>query len=147
CGFVDERVSEGILERAERTVGHRNSYNVLGLSRHTDWNVEVELATPLDRLWRPCIVALNCPRESLQRSDRSVIRPVDHVCGRVELPVEHVESGGVVFIVAGIEITGPVVNERGGIRGEVCLYDRILCAATHALGKSHGNAEGQCADF
>jgi len=39
------------------------------------------------------------------------------------------KSGGVVFIVAGVEIDRAVVDHRRGVGGEIGLYDRILCTA------------------
>src|ERR1035438_9051680 len=90
--FIDQWMPENILEGSERTVGHCHGYHVLRRSRNTDRNIEVELALPLDRLWCPCVVALNCPRESRQRSNSSVICPVHHVSGRGEATVEYPQA-------------------------------------------------------
>ncbi len=56
------------------------------------------------------------------------------------------KSGGIIFIVAGVKIDRPVVNQRGRIRGEFGLDDRVLRVATHAHGKCHRNAKSQCTE-
>ena len=53
-----------------------------------------------------------------------MILPVDHVCGRVEQPVAHLEALGVVLVVSGIEIDGVAVDIRRRVGGILGLDDR-----------------------
>ena len=58
-----------------------------------------------------------------------MIGPVDHIGGGVEPPVHHLKAGGVILIMARVEVDRTVVDEWSRIGGEVGLDNRISRSA------------------
>ena len=100
-----------VLEGAVRAVRyeHRDAVTV-------DGAVHVPFAVALDDLFRPCAVVGIVPLEIAEGCDRAVIRPVDHVGRRVQEPVVHHETVGVVVIVGRVEVHRVAVHVWGRVR-------------------------------
>jgi hypothetical protein len=106
--------------------------------------INIKLAVSLDALGRPGVVV--CPTECLQGRDRSVVRPIHHVrCGKT-LPIEHLETEGIVFVMAGVKIDRVAIDHRRGIGGEAGLHHRVV-RKTHCPKKGCGSHRGTNGEF
>ncbi len=120
----DEGVAEGVGEGAGGAGGDGDAdgHAAGGAVGHGD--VPVELAVAVDGLSGPGVGA--GPGEAGEVEGGAVVGPVDHVGGGPDSPFLHGEVGGVVLVVAGVEVDPAVVDQWCRVSGVDRLHDRVV---------------------
>ena len=132
----DERFAQRIDKGTVGRVGHQHADTVA-----VDGTIHIPLSVAFHHAFGPGTIVALVPLEVTQRGHRAVILPVDHVGGRVEQPVAHLEALGIVLVVGGIEIDGVAVDIRSRVGGVLGLDDRHVqvmlrpCHRTDGTGK------------
>jgi hypothetical protein len=138
-------MAEHVLERTQRTVGHRHRDRLVGaLDGHR--GIEVELAAAFDRLGGPGVIVLVRPWKDRQAERRAVVGPVHHILRGIQAPIAHDEALRVVLVVAGVQVHRVANNQRRGIGREAGLDDGIV-RQRGQTGAMAGGEEGGLANF
>ena len=109
-----QRFPDWVFERSVWRVRYQHT-DAVSVNRA----VHIPLTVTFNHTFSPCTVLPVIPLEVVQRSHRSVVGPVHHICRGIEQPIKHLEALRVIFVVCGIEINGITMHIR-------CRVSRIL---------------------
>jgi len=131
-GWVDEgpvrsaeRLSQSVLEGADRGVRHGHADSTSAAVFRHDGNVHIELSVTLDTLSCPGGI-LAGPLKGRLRQYSAVVSPVLHIRGREALPVGHDVVLSAVSVVAGVHIEHAVIHKWSRVRGVAGLDERVV---------------------
>ena len=111
--------AQGIAELPIGLVTHGNS-DVIGIHRV----VEIILSISVFAIGSPGLV--RGPGKIIDRKGYSVVGPVLHIDRREYMPVDHIEPGGCIRVMRGVDVKGVIEYPGRGVGGVHVGNNRVL---------------------